>query len=80
MARQVDDVEVVGRKERRSTRGSRTIIRQGGGNTVYSMGMIGALVYYMSTADGFWSVIAGIFKALVWPAFLIYHALKSLGA
>jgi hypothetical protein len=52
----------------------------GGGNAVYGLGLIGALVYYIQHADGFWSVILGIFKALVWPAFVIHDLLKFLAA
>jgi hypothetical protein len=52
----------------------------GGGNAVYGLGLIGALVYYIQAADGFWSVILGILKALVWPAFVIYDLLKFLSA
>lgn len=63
-----------GDKRRRWGRGG------GGGGAVYGLGLIGALVYYIGAADGFWQVILGILKALVWPAFLVYHLLKSLGA
>jgi hypothetical protein len=52
----------------------------GGGNAVYGLGLIGALVYYIQQADGFWSVILGILKAVVWPAFVVYDLLKSLAA
>ncbi len=52
--------------------------RAGGGNAVYGLGLIGALVYYIQHAHGFWSVILGILKALVWPAFVIYDLLKFL--
>jgi hypothetical protein len=52
----------------------------GGGNAVYGLGLIGALVYYIQYAHGFWSVILGILKALVWPAFAIYELLKFLAA
>ena len=51
-----------------------------GGNIGFGLGLIGALVYYIQQADGFWSVILGILKALVWPAFAVYYLLKSLGA
>lgn len=54
--------------------------RHGGGNAVYGLGLIGALVYYIQHAHGFWSVILGILKALVWPAFVIYDLLKFLAA
>ena len=52
----------------------------GGGNAVYGLGLIGALVYYIQQADGFWSVILGILKAIVWPAFVVYDLLKFLAA
>jgi len=49
----------------------------GGG---YFLGFIGALVYYLSTATGFWNGVLGILKALVWPAFLVFELLKYIGA
>lgn len=50
----------------------------GGGNAVYGLGLIGALVYYIQHANGFWSVILAILKGLVWPAFVVYDLLKFL--
>ena len=52
----------------------------GGGNAVYGLGLIGALVYYIQAADGFWGVVLGILKALVWPAFVIYDLLAFLAS
>lgn len=49
-------------------------------SAVYGVGLIGAAIYYISTATGFWVGVLGFLKALVWPAFLVYEALKSLGA
>ncbi len=49
-------------------------------SAVYGVGIIGAAVYYISTATGFWIGVLGFLKALVWPAFLVYEALKALGA
>lgn len=46
---------------------------------VYGLGFIGAVAYYLSTATGFWMGVIGFLKALVWPAFLVYEALKYLG-
>lgn len=48
-------------------------------NAVYGVGLIGAAIYYISTATSFWMGLLGVLKALVWPAFLVYEALKSLG-
>jgi hypothetical protein len=56
------------------------VYRSGGGNAVYGLGLIGALVYYIGHAHGFWGVIVGILKAVVWPAFVIYDLLKFLHA
>ncbi len=49
-------------------------------NAVYGLGFIGAAIYYISTATGFWVGALGLLKAIVWPAFLVYEALKQLGA
>ena len=44
----------------------------------YGLGFIGAAVYYISTASGFWMGVVGVLKAIVWPAFLVYELLKFL--
>lgn len=49
-------------------------------SAVYALGLIGAAVYYISAATGFWWGVLGLLKAFVWPAFLIYESLKFLGA
>ncbi len=49
-------------------------------NAVYGVGIIGAAIYYISATTGFWMGVLGILKSLVWPAFLVYEALKTLGA
>lgn len=46
---------------------------------VYGLGLIGAAVYYISAATGFWTGVLGIIKAFVWPAFLVYGMLRSTG-
>jgi hypothetical protein len=63
-------------------RKTRTWRNTGGtpGNAVYGLGLIGALVYYIQAADGFWEGVLGVFKALVWPAFLVYELLKLVTA
>lgn len=55
------------------------IQRQASSNPVYGMGFVGALVYYLSHAAGFWGGAFGIIKAIFWPGFLVYEALKALG-
>lgn len=39
---------------------------------------IGAAVYFVSQAKDFWGGVLGLLKAIVWPAFLIFQALKGL--
>ena len=50
------------------------------GGGLYCLGFIGAVIYYISTATGFWNGVLGVLKALVWPAFLVFELLKYLGA
>ena len=45
---------------------------------LYFLGGLGAAIYYVSTATDFWMGVLGILKALVWPAFLVFDALKFL--
>ncbi|MBR9691427.1 hypothetical protein GOV06_01450 [Candidatus Woesearchaeota archaeon] len=52
----------------------------GSGGCFYFLGFIGAVIYYISTATGFWMGVLGVLKALVWPAFIIFELLKFLGA
>ncbi len=49
-------------------------------SAVYGLGFIGALVYFISAATGFWMGVVGVLKSVVWPAILVYEALKALGA
>jgi hypothetical protein len=55
------------------------IHRCGTGSAVYFFGFVGAAIYYISNATGFWSGVLGVLKALVWPAFLVFELLKFLG-
>ena len=49
------------------------------GGAFYFLGFIGALIYFITTAPTTWDAFVGIFKALVWPAFLVHGALVALG-
>jgi hypothetical protein len=51
---------------------------QGGSDAVYGIGMIGAWVYYLGRAATIQDGVAGFFKGLFWPAFLVYALLKFL--
>jgi len=50
----------------------------GGGSAVYCLGFIGAVIFFIGHATTFWAGVLGFFQALVWPAFLVYEALKVL--
>ena len=50
-----------------------------GTGAVYGLGFIGALVFYLGQATTFGLGVLGILKAMVWPAMLVYAALKFLG-
>ncbi len=60
--------------EKRDTK----VIRQGGGEAVYGLGIIGAWVYYFTHATTFLLGLLGFFKGIFWPAFLVYELLKYL--
>ena len=51
----------------------------GAPGVLYGLGLIGAAVYYIQHAVGFWPVVLALLKALVWPALLVYDALQFLG-
>ncbi|MCJ7821296.1 MAG: hypothetical protein MUP53_08840 [Bacteroidales bacterium] len=45
---------------------------------VYGLGLIGAAIYFISTATTFWVGVLGFLKAIVWPVFLVYEAFKQM--
>ena len=48
------------------------------GDTVYGMGVIGALFYFISNAQTFTDGLIGVLKAIVWPAFIVFKLLEFL--
>jgi hypothetical protein len=42
---------------------------------MYFLGIVGAAVYYISAATGFWSGVLGVLKAIIWPAMLVFKLL-----
>ena len=53
-------------------------IYRGGGDAVYGLGLIGALIYYLQGATTFLMGLLGVGKAIVWPALVVYELLKYL--
>lgn len=52
----------------------------GASGAVYCFGLIGAAIYFISQAGGFWMGVIGFLKAMVWPVFLVYEAFKHFAA
>ena len=50
----------------------------GRGEAVYGLGIVGAAVYYITAATGFWMGVVGVIKAVFWPAFLVFELMKML--
>ena len=50
------------------------------GGAVYGFGLIGAAIYFISTATSFWLGVLGFLKAIVWPVFLVLDAFKYFGS
>lgn len=47
-------------------------------DALFGFGFIGAAVYFIQHATGFWMGVLGILKAIVWPAVLVYKLLEFL--
>ena len=53
-----------------------TVIKQSSGG--YFIGFIGAAIYFIQNAVGFWAGLLGLLKACVWPAYTVYYLLNYL--
>lgn len=60
-----------GKKERK-------VVCQGASGGVYGLAFLGALYFYLQGADSFSAGAVGVFKALIWPAILVYKLLVFL--
>jgi hypothetical protein len=60
------------------TQNPKVVYKGGASEAVYGLGLIGALIYYISHAATFWAGVLGVFKAMFWPAILVYEFLKYL--
>ncbi|MCF8379685.1 MAG: hypothetical protein K9H49_08925 [Bacteroidales bacterium] len=49
------------------------------GGAFYGLGFIGAAIYFISAATGFWMGVLGFLKAIIWPVFFVYEWFKHLG-
>jgi hypothetical protein len=51
---------------------------KGSSGAVYGLGFIGAAIYFIGHAAGFWAGVLGLLKACIWPLFLVLKALEKL--
>ena len=51
-----------------------------GGGAVYGLGMVGALAYFVLTAQSRQDYLLAFPKAMVWPALMVYRLFRFLGA
>lgn len=56
---------------------TKNVASDSGGGAIYGMGLIGALIYFMTNAVGFGGVLLGIVKAILWPGYVVYELLES---
>jgi hypothetical protein len=47
------------------------------GGAVYGLGFVGALIYFIQAADGFWEILLAFLQAMVWPAYIVYKLLEG---
>ena len=50
----------------------------GAGGAIYGLGFIGAAIYFIGQATGFWMGVLGFLKAIIWPVFMVLEAFKTL--
>jgi hypothetical protein len=46
---------------------------------IYGMAFVGAAVYFIGHATTFWGGVLGFFKAVFWPAVVMYKVLELMG-
>ncbi len=70
------EVDIMAKKDKMCKFSGHGLCHAGAG---YGLGFIGAAIYYISTATGFWMGVLGVLKAIVWPVFVVFGLLKFLG-
>jgi hypothetical protein len=56
----------------------KVVTQRGASEAVYGLGLIGAWIFYIGHATTFWLGVLGFLKGIVWPAMLVYEALKYM--
>lgn len=65
-------------KKERHGHGCRGRRGGGGGAPLYGLGVLGAAVYFIQGASGFWAGVLGVIKAFFWPALVLWKVLGLL--
>ncbi len=58
---------------------SKTVYQHAPSGYVMFVAYVGALVYFINNADGFWEVVFSFIQAAVWPGIVLYYSLQGLG-
>lgn len=59
----------------------KVIDKAGPSGFVFFLAYIGAAIYFVEkAANGFWEVVLALLQAAIWPVYVIYHVLQSIGA
>ena len=53
-------------------------MKEGTAGTIYGMGVLGAIVYFVRHAATFGAGVLGVVKGVFWPAVLMYRLLEYL--
>lgn len=51
-----------------------------GGGAMYAMGIVGAAIFFLPQACGFWMGVLAFLKAIVWPVFFVLEGFKHFMA
>ena len=58
-----------------------SLVRDGQWGFFFLLAYIGAAIYFVSQSDGtFWGVVLCLLQAIVWPVYVVFHALQLIGA
>lgn len=60
-------------KKQSTSQEQRIIYDSGPGWFVYFLCIIGAAIFFISQANGFWDIILAILKSIVWPGVLVFE-------
>jgi hypothetical protein len=71
-------IESLNHKKKEESKMKNEIQRGAPSGAVYGLGIIGAAIFFISHATGFWMGVLGFLKAIVWPAILVFEAFKHL--